>query len=328
MRGGLIAAIGFAAVAAFIVLKMSSGQEDAPPPTPQQAVEQIKTLNIYVAAKPISVGTVITAEMVAIQPWPENLAIDGFVNADGGAAAAVGMVARGAFQQQEPLIVSKLANPNDPNFLAGELPKGMRVVTIPLNEVDGVAGFIFPGDYVDLIFTHDVPRWETAPVMGNNSAAEAAAPTKVMETLTETLLTNVKIVAVDQRASGAGATNEKGQLIIPRSASVMVSQADAQRVRLALKTGNVSMVLRSLADRESSDPLVVTEKKDISQDVPEVGATMTESDSVKILRGAPTNNREEDSSGSSVSRGAPSAGGVLPNPGSPSVINPGLVAIP
>ncbi len=329
--GGLIAAVIFAALAAIIVMRMSGG-EAQPAAVAPQAVEQ-KTVNIYIAAKPITIGSTLKAEDIVAQPWPEHLALEGFIVADG-KTNVIGMVARGPFQVSEPLITTKLANPNDPNFLAGDLPAGMRVVTIPVNEVDGVAGFIFPGDAVDVIFTHDVDKWEYPPASGGNTAlGQASNPVKTKQTVTETLLTNVKVLAIDQRSTSAGATNDKGALIVPRSASVMVSQSDAQRVRLANKTGSLSLVLRALADKESSDPLVLTSPHDISQSKDGSDETRPASDNgIKIVRGAPGTGKELESSGAALTRGAPNATGItnpvtsLP-PGS-NVVTPGLMAIP
>ena len=260
--GGLIAAIMFAAIAAVIVLRMSASTPPPPVHTGQQAAApQIKTVSVYVAAQPIPVGSAITEQMLTMQPWPENLVLEGCMRTEGGAGKVVGMIARAPFQQQEPIIKSKLANPNDPNFLAGDLPKGMRVITILTNEIEGLAGFVFPGDHVDILLTHDVDKWVNEPTI----VGQPKPPHKEKESVTETILTNVKVVAVDQRATNAGALDREGKLLIPRSVSLMVSQTDAQRLRLGQKVGTLTMALRSLADRESSDPLTLTSPHDISQ---------------------------------------------------------------
>jgi pilus assembly protein CpaB len=294
----------------------------------QQAAQQEKTLNIYVAAKPISIGATITEDMVATQPWPEHLALEGFVMADG-KTNVVGTVARGNFQQGEPLLNTKLANPNDPNFISGDLPKGMRVVTIALNETDGVAGFVYPGDHVDLIYTHDIDAWESAP-SNSDDAASGPVSVKVKQTVSETLLSNAKVVAIDQRSSSVGAVDRNGALVIPRSASIMVSQADAQRVRLATKTGSVSLALRALADKESKETPVLVGPSDVS--LAKTGTSDSASDvvdgGVKIVRGAPATQKEKDSGDSSVARGAPLAAGLVPMDGSASAVNPALVGTP
>jgi pilus assembly protein CpaB len=313
--GGLVAAIIVASIAAVIVLRMSENSAPAPSATPA-AIQPAKTASIYVASQTIPVGSTITQEMVTTQPWPEHLVLQGFVKVGQPTDTVVGMIARAPFQQNEPIISSKIANPNDPNFLAGDLPAGMRVVTIPLNEVDGIAGFVFPGDHVDLIYTHDIERWVSAGD-GNSTSA----PQKQRDTVTETLLTNVKVLAVDQRSSSVGSTDKNGNLVIPRSASLMVSQSDSQRVRLAQKTGTVSLVLRSLADRESSDPMIVTEKKDISQNTTGA-ATASVDGSVKVLRGAPKTSKELESVGSVLNAGAPPAVGSAAPSNSGSVTAP------
>lgn len=327
--GGLIIAVVFAAIAAVVVLKMSGGNQQ-PAPVAQAPAPEAKSVTIYVAAKPIPIGTVVTKDMITTQQWPEHLALAGFMYAKEGAKPVEGMVARGPFQQNEPLLESKLANPNDPNFLAGELPKGMRVISIPINEVDGVAGFVFPGDHVDVIYTHDVPKWEFAPTADGTPTQNK--PEKMFTTVTETLLTNVKVLAIDQRASNAGATDKNGNLVIPRSASLMVSQTDSQRVRLAQKTGTLSLVLRSLADKESSDPLVLTGGKDVSQSKQTDDAGPTgEGGSVKIVRGAPNENKESVTGGANVARGASAMTGAVPAgalPAGSSIVTPALVAAP
>jgi pilus assembly protein CpaB len=332
--GGLIAAVVFAAIAAIVVLRMSASSAPAPSAT---AAPEAKSVNIYVATKPLPVGTTISETDIGIQPWPENLMLDGFVPADG-KNSLVGMVTRAPMQQNEPVTNSKIANPNDPNFLAGDLPSGMRVVTIPVNETDGVAGFVFPGDHVDLIYTHDVPKWEFTPGTG---ATDGAAPQaqKTTVTVTETLLTNVKVLAVDQRSSSAGAIDTHGNLIVPHSASLMVSANDSQRVRLASKTGVLSLVLRALADKATADPLVLTSPGDITQSKDGSGDGRT-ADTVKILRGAPKTDKESSPVDATTMRGAPaggtttligpsSAGAVIPTSGAPDIGDrSGAITIP
>jgi pilus assembly protein CpaB len=268
--GGLIIAIAFAAVAAVIVLRMMSNEQKAPA-AQAQGSEQVKTVNVYVAAKPIPIGVAITPDMIVAQPWPEHLVLDGFIRdesgkaSDGGpvgANAVVGMVTRAPFQQQEPILSTKLANPNDPNFLAAELPKGMRVITIQTNETQGVAGFVFPGDHVDVMVTHLVDKMVNGLPHADGTTG---APQMEKDSVTETVLTNTKVMAVDQHSTNVGSTDAEGKLLVPRSVTLMVSPADAQRLRLAEKLGTLTLDLRSLADRDSADPLILTQQGDVSQ---------------------------------------------------------------
>jgi pilus assembly protein CpaB len=258
--GGLIIAILLAAVAAFMVLSIGNtppppvAQAPAPPP------EEIKTRNIFVATRPIPAGTLVTDDMVEIQPWPEHLMVKGFVTADDERVS--GMVARANFEAQEPLIMAKLVNRSDPNFIAGALPKGLRMITIQTNETDGLAGLVFPGDRVDILLTHEVKatRWVDG---AGGGAGRRAEEREITQNLTETLLTNVRVLAVDQRSEGG--LDAEGNITIPRTVSLMVAPADAQRLRLAEQVGELTLALRSLNDKDAVDPLTITGIDDISQ---------------------------------------------------------------
>lgn len=298
--GGLIAAIVFAAVAAVVVLRMSAKEETTAVTVTTNTQQPLKTANIYVAAVPIPIGSTISQEMVGIQPWPEHLVLEGFIRADSG-TNIIGMVARAAFQGQEPLLSSKLANPNDPNFLAGALPRGMRVLTVQTNEIEGVGGFVFPGDRVDVMLTHQISRWVMPP--GATSAAAQVQPREEVEPITETLLTNVMVLAVDQRAASSNTTDKNGNLIIPRSVSLMVSPGDAQRVRLAAQKGTLTLALRSLQDKESTDPLITTSVADISS-VQGAGGFAT-SGTVLVVRGVEATESPSSTGGGSAAATAP-----------------------
>lgn len=290
---------------AVIVLRMSASE--APVAGAASAAPQMKSATIYVAAQPIPIGSTITTEMVVSQQWPEHLMLDGFMSVSGD-TNPVGMIARAPFQAQEPILASKLANAQDPNFLAGSLPKGMRVITIQTNEIEGIAGFVFPGDRIDILLTHDVEKWVTDPGV----AGTPTAPRQVTDAVTETLLTNVTVLAVDQRASNAGSVDDKGNLRIPQSISLMVSPTDAQRLRLGARTGTLTLALRSLQDRESADPLIITGVKDISQYPEQTGVTGGLNGSgVLVIRGTDSETSKSTDGMLPATQAAP---GIFPAP--------------
>ncbi len=278
--GGLIAAIVVAAVMAVIVLRMSANETPAANNTGAPA--QVKSATIYVAAQPIPIGSTVGPEMVVSQAWPEHLMLEGFMRTDS-EKSPVGMIARSPFQVQEPILLSKLANAQDPNFIAGSLPKGMRVITIQTNEIEGLAGFVFPGDRIDILLTHDMQKWVTDPV----APGATKRPRQVVDPVTETLLTNVTVLAVDQRASNSNAVDAEGKLLVPQSVSLMVSPTDAQRLRLGARAGTLTLALRSLEDRESADPLIITGIKDISQ-YPEQESLGATDGGILVIRGTDT----------------------------------------
>ncbi len=249
---GLIIALALAIAAGVVAFKIvAGGDEPAERNLVAETTQQdVQTTNILIAARDVPIGEKVVAEMLDSQPWPSHLVLDGFIVTGDDTTDVIGMVTRSSFQSGEPMILSKLSNPNDPSFLAASLEPGMRVVTIASDGVAAVAGFVFPGDRVDVLVTHPIPK------ESNDPAAQEEE-----ETVTETLLSNVKVLAVDRRAEG-GNTEEVN---LPASISLEVPLEDAQRLRLGQETGYLSLALRSLEDRDSRDIPAVTYIKDLSQ---------------------------------------------------------------
>ena len=270
--GGVFIGIFVAALAAVFVLQ---GGNDAPAPAPAPQItaqpEAVNTVNVYVAREFIPIGTVITDEMLMVQPWPEHLMVSGFAMADGKTQVA-GMVSRGFFQPQEPIINSKLVNANDPSYVAGNLPAGMRVITLKTNEIQGLSGFLSPGDRVDVLLTRDVQdRTYIDP-------EDRRQPRKFA--ITETILTDARVIAVNQHtragkeeaAEGLLGARQQVRYEPPRTVSLAVAPRDAQRLRLAEKVGEVSLTLRGIEDQNQADGLGITFVADVSQYAPiEVG---------------------------------------------------------
>ncbi len=263
---GLIVAVGVAAIAAFLVLTLS-GDEEKPvvrkstrpdrPVVAQQKPPEVKTVSVYVAARDIPIGTRLEENMIDTQPWPAHLVVDNFIVGPEAGTNLVGKITRASFKSREPLINSKIINPDDPNFLAGELEKGNRLVTIRIDEIAGVAGFVFPGDRVDILVTHEILREDVT----QEDLEDEGNRRNLEENVTEVLVPNVKVLAVDQRSS---TTNEEG-IIVPRSASVEVTPEDAQRIRLAAEIGELSLALRSIDDKDTIETVAITREDDLTQ---------------------------------------------------------------
>jgi len=257
---GIIIAVLLALVVGFAILKFSGGTKTTDTnivATPQKAAPVVQTVDILVAMKDIPIGSKLDESLFDKQPWPANLVLDQFIEADK-QANIIGMVTRSPFQAREPLIMSKLANPNDPSFLAASIPHGMRAVTLGTDAIQGVAGFVFPGDRVDVLYTHDVPQDIGLRTLTNSAGNVAIAAYKQPDKMTEMLLPNLRVLAVDQRPTST--TGEK--IVPPTSITVETTMEDAQKIRLAEKHGTLSVTLRSLADKdttETTSPTLVTD---------------------------------------------------------------------
>lgn len=236
-----------------------------PQPTGQTVITReinIKTVDVLVAKTNIAVGSIIDNSMIDRQPWPENLVLESFILGTESGQDLVGKVARSAISAHEPFMKSKIANPNDPGFLAAGLPIGMRAITVATDAVAGVAGFVFPGDRVDLLFTHDA-----------RASSGSGTPVTGKPSVTEVLGSNVRVLAVNLREGDPS----KPSPISPASVTLEVTDEQAQQVRLAEKNGTLSFSLRSIHDNRDDLPSPTA--------IGDLSRASGESPSLSIVRG-------------------------------------------
>jgi pilus assembly protein CpaB len=189
---------------------------------------------VLVAKKALPVGTIIDADSFAYQPWPKELMQSAYYiegSADGDPKRLFGTVVRYQISAGQPVTRGSLVGPQDRGFLAAALGPGMRAVTVPVNTTTGVAGFVFPGDHVDIVLTQQVAGGGDGP------------PLKV----SETIVRNVRVLATDQRFSGK---DEDGKTQVKTFSNVTfeVTPRIAEKVAVAQAMGTLSLSLRSLAD--------------------------------------------------------------------------------
>jgi len=226
----LVGALLIAAVTAVMAKNMFTGA--SAPEAAAAAVPQGP--KILVARKPLPVGTLVDAESFTYQPWPAELMQSAYYSEgapDADATKLVGMVVRNAITAGQPLTRGTLVGPQDRGFLAAALSPGMRAITVPVNDTTGVAGFIFPGDRVDMVLTQSVQGGGDGP------------PLKV----SETIVRNLRVLATDQRVDSKG---EDGKPVVKSFANVTmeVTPKIAEKIAVAQSLGQLSLALRSLAD--------------------------------------------------------------------------------
>lgn len=292
----LIVAAAIALIAGAIALRWSSNNA----PTPPQAVVEQKpelrttTVDVLVAREEIPLGTVITEDLVDRQPWPEHLVLEGFIINGSQNADIIGKVARTGFLAREPFIANKLANPNDPSFLAATLPEGMRAITLSTDAISGVAGYVFPGDRVDVLFSHNVTEQiKQEQLSGVVGSIDRPA-------YTEVLVPDVRVLAVNVRdASG------KAQITAnPVNVTVEVSLEDSQRLRLAEKLGTLSLALRSLRDGDNRNKIMPAQL-----DVLTSLSVGNEAVGVRIIRGLKDETAQQQPTAMQQVMSAPAADG-------------------
>lgn len=224
--GALIVAVGTAMVAR----SMFAG---GPAPTAEAAAKpQQQGPRVMVAQRALPAGTIITAEALKYQEWPNELVQDAYyIEGEADMNALMGTVVRFPVTAGQPVTQGSLVKPGERGFLAAALAPGMRAVTVPVSDETGVAGFVFPGDRVDLVLTQSID--------GDDSQTLKAA---------ETILRNVRVLATDQ--SMKEEKNENGETVVKTSRTVTmeVTPRMAEKVAVAQSIGTLSLSLRSLAD--------------------------------------------------------------------------------
>lgn len=226
--GALIIAVGTALAARTLLGGAATAEAEAVEAAPQGP-------KVLVAKRGLPVGTIITADAVAYQLWPQEMVQDAyFLDGEADMEALLGTVVRYPITAGEPVTQGSLVAPGDRGFLAAALGPGMRAVTVPVSAQTGVGGFVFPGDRVDLVLTQAVD--------GNGEAGLKAS---------ETFLTNLRVLATDQETETT--TTEDGRTVVRafRTVTLEVTPRIAEKIAVSQTIGTLSLSLRSIADNQA-----------------------------------------------------------------------------
>jgi pilus assembly protein CpaB len=199
---------------------------------------------IVVAAESLAYGTAMTPDNVGEIPWFSNTLPEGaFAVKDdllnGGRRVVLSPLKRG-----EPVLRSKITGPGQRASLASLLDDGKRAVTVSVDDVRGVAGFVLPGDFVDIVII-----------------ADDGSPKR--QSYSDILLEHVKVLAIDQVASEG-----EGQPTVAKAVTVEVTKEQAQKILLATSIGKLSLILARPVESKP-DPNRRVSEKDIGRTRPE-----------------------------------------------------------
>lgn len=227
----LAASLIVAIVAALAARSMFTG---ATTPAAEAAAAPVEGPKVLVAKRALPVGTIITADAVGYQLWPRELIQDAyFIDGEANVSQLLGTVVRYPLTAGEPVTRGSLVAPGDRGFLAAALGPGMRAVTVTVSAGTGVAGFVFPGDRIDLVLTQTV-EGEGQPLRAS-----------------ETILRNLRVLATDQRTETEKSEDGKTQVQEFSMVTLEVTPLIAEKIAVAQTIGTLSLSLRSIADNQS-----------------------------------------------------------------------------
>ena len=240
----LVALLAGGLAAYFFVVTTNTPPQQVVVEGPTQVVPEQKA-RILVAKTPIGVGQRLSEETIEWQDWPE-LAVRPEYIADSVAPDALtemnGAIARFEFFPGEPIMQAKLVH-SDQGYLSAVLPKGMRAIPLQVSAASASGGYLLPTARGDVVRSHSGPG---GPI-------------------SETILENVKVLAIGTRRGEAGTTGEKANPEDPRSdvfaetiAVLELNPVQGETVINSTRLGTLSLVLRSIADYAQT---AETEKK-------------------------------------------------------------------
>ena len=197
---------------------------------PVKTVE-VGTVKVVVAAEPLMVGTPLRREQLRVVDWPAKTQVPGAF------ADPNDVIDRGVIEtigENEPVTTRKVASKEAGAGLPPIIPQGMRAMSIRVNDVISVAGYVIPGTHIDLLVT----------VRDDNPTAGQA------EAMARTVLSNILVLT-----AGVRTDTEKGKDGKPQPSTVVtlaVLPEDAEKIALAQSEGSLSLVLRNPLDNDQT----------------------------------------------------------------------------
>ncbi len=227
----ILLALSAAGFTAFFARSWVSAERAALLASVPEQTAQTAAVMVLVAKETLAAGTFVRPQHLRWQPWPEEGVAEGYaVKGARRIKDFEGAVVRASVNAGEPLTEQRVVHPGDRGFLAAVLEPGMRAVSVPVNATSGISGFVFPGDWVDVILT---VRLTVKSEDGKDSQTRY---------FSETLLQDVRVLAIDQTVE-----NAEGQAQVAKTATLEVTPKQAEKISLGLEMGDLSLSLRSLA---------------------------------------------------------------------------------
>jgi pilus assembly protein CpaB len=180
--------------------------------------QQVATRTIVVAAAPMRFGSHVSPDSLREVSWPDGAIPAGTYTSIAELTAGGKRIVLASIERNEPILRTKITGPGQKATLSAVIQDGMRAVTVRTNDVEGVAGFVLPGDHVDVLLTRQAERTN-----GMN----------------DVVLQNARVLAVDQLADDAS-----DRPTVVKAVTLEVDTVGAQKIALASSLGNLSLMLR------------------------------------------------------------------------------------
>lgn len=251
---GLAIVFGGVSIYAADALVKSRAKTEKPEVIAQQAPQPaIELKKIVVAKSSLSYGAALNADVLVEIDWPANALPEGAFSSISELTSGQERLLLSPLAANEPILKTKISGENGRATLANLLEPGKRAVTIRVDDISGVAGFVRPGDRVDIVLTRQ-NNGAAAPVAEGDASAEgegeaAAAAARSGEYTSEVILESIKVLTADQNLDEGSVSPD-----VAKAVTIEVSTEQAQKVALAQQVGSLYLLLRPAGDDAAKLP--------------------------------------------------------------------------
>jgi pilus assembly protein CpaB len=194
------------------------------------------TQPLVVASMPLALGARLDASNLKVIQWPANQQVAGMFTR---IEECVNRAVITPLAANEPVLESKLAPKESGAGLAATIPEGMRAVSVAVNEVVGVAGFVTPGTMVDVLVT--------GRALGGGAAGQGD--------ITRTILENIRVLAAGQKIE----QDREGKPQTVAVITLLVTPDEATQLTMGATDGKIQLALRNTIDTKKNDPKAIVQ---------------------------------------------------------------------
>jgi pilus assembly protein CpaB len=216
-------AVVFGLLAVFIAQAWLNGQAERRMRSLEAQKKPVHTNTIVVAKQRLPFGVELTRDQLREAPWPSEAMPEGAFATVNDLLSAGKRIVLSPVELNEPVLSVKITGPGQRATLSALVGEGMKAVSVRVNDVEGVGGFVLPGDRVDVVLTRQMEK-------GNAT--------------TEVVLQNARVLAVDQSAD-----DRATKAAVAKAVTLEVDTVGAQKIWLAASVGSLSLLLRKAGEQ-------------------------------------------------------------------------------
>ena len=253
-------AVVFGLLAVFVAQGWLSYQAELSRKTVEPKAKPVATRTIVIAAGSLRFGTHINSDSLREVAWPDEALPAGTFGSIAELMSGGKRIVLASIEKNEPILRTKVTGPGQKASLSAVIQDGMRAVTVRVNDVEGVGGFVLPGDHVDVLLTRQAER-----TSGMN----------------DVVIQNARVLGVDQLADDAA-----DRPTVVKAVTLEVDTVAAQKIALSASLGTLSLMLRRAGEQVQDSTRRVTDSDLSNTEVVQRAPEAKRFAKVAVTRGA------------------------------------------